>query len=275
MGYIKCINWSLNAITMCWRQHLMSTSLVQLNWKVLNLSVLLLITTSEPQNTRLDLIFCYLLVPLLYKWMLHLNFELIVLLQIIIQIINLIICLLHLWGCLSTYSYPFRPRPHVSGDFCIRKFFYADTPSVHTCPPYTLGVSGDFCIRSPEWKFLHTLWSGYVWTLVSVYFCICWRHSIRTSLFPREIWLILLRCPDTNRIRVDGRIRLVYATCGCRYFCIRIKKFVDTKISGYVWTRPQGCHYEAGAGDLPRLLRMQPPATFIGKWKKNRTKRNS
>ena len=56
-----------------------------------------------------------------------------------------------------------RPRPHVSGDFCIRKFFYADTPSVHTCPPYTLGVSGDFCIRCV---------SGYVWTLVSVYFCI-------------------------------------------------------------------------------------------------------
>ena len=50
-----------------------------------------------------------------------------------------------------------RPRPQVSGDFCIRKFFYADTPSVHTCPPYTLGVSGDFCIRSPEWKFLYTL----------------------------------------------------------------------------------------------------------------------
>ena len=50
-----------------------------------------------------------------------------------------------------------RPCPHVSGDFYIRKFFYADTPSVHTCPPYTLGVSGDFCIRSPEWKFLYTL----------------------------------------------------------------------------------------------------------------------
>ena len=80
---------------------------------------------------------------------------------------------------------------HTYPDFCIRKSFYAETPSVHTCPPYTLDVSGDFCIRSPEWKFLHTLWSGYVWTLVSVYFCICWRHSIRTSLFPREIWLIL------------------------------------------------------------------------------------
>ena len=33
-----------------------------------------------------------------------------------------------------------------------------------------------------------------------------------------------LRCPDTNRIRVDGRIRFVYAMCGRRYFCIRIKK---------------------------------------------------
>ena len=50
-----------------------------------------------------------------------------------------------------------RPRPHVSGNFCIRKFFYEDTTSVHTCPSYTLGVSGDFCIRSPEWKFLYTL----------------------------------------------------------------------------------------------------------------------
>ena len=145
MGYIKCINWSLNAITICWRQHLMSTSLVQLNWKVLNLSVSLLITTSEPQNTRLDLIFCYLLVPLLYKWMLHLNFELIVLLQLLFRLSIWLFCLLHLWGCL-------------------------------------------------------------------------WIHL-----------------------------------------------FIPI----------QGCHYEAGAGDLPRLLRTRPPATFIGKWKKNRTKRNS
>ncbi|CAH3156387.1 unnamed protein product, partial [Porites lobata] len=47
-----------------------------------------------------------------------------------------------------------------------------------------------------------------------------------------------LRCPDANQIRVDGRIRFVYTTCGRRYFCIRIKKFADTKISGYVWTGP-------------------------------------
>ena len=84
--------------------------------------------------------------------------------------------------------------------------------------------SGNFCIRCV---------SGYVWTLVSVHFCLRWRHSIRTSLFPREIFHALLtnplRCPGTNRIRVDGRIRFVYATCGRRYFCIRIKKFFGYK----------------------------------------------
>ena len=34
-----------------------------------------------------------------------------------------------------------------------------------------------------------------------------------------------LRCPDTNQIHVDGCIRFVYATCGGRYLCIRIKIF--------------------------------------------------
>ena len=115
MGYIKCISWSLNAITMCWRQHLMSTSLVQLNWKVLNLSVSLLITTSEPQNTRLDLIFSYLLVSLLYKWMLHLNFELIVLLQIIIQIINLIILFIAFVGLFIHLFIPIQGSHYEAG----------------------------------------------------------------------------------------------------------------------------------------------------------------
>ena len=41
---------------------------------------------------------------------------------------------------------------------------------------------------------------------------------------------------------MDGRIRFVYAACGRRYFCIRIKKFADTKISGYVWTGPEFVH---------------------------------
>ena len=90
--------------------------------------------------------------------------------------------------------------------------------------------SGNFCIRCV---------SGYVWTLVSVYFCIRWRHSIRTSLNAHALLTNPLRCPDTNRISVDGRVRFVYATCGRRYFFIRIKKFPDTKISGYVWTGPK------------------------------------
>ena len=116
-----------------------------------------------------------------------------------------------------------RPRPHVSGDFCIRKFFFMRIHLASTRVRLIRSVypeisvyafqSGNFCIRCV---------SGYVWTLVSVYFCIRWRHSIRTSLFPREIFHALLtnplRCPYTNRIRVDGRIRFVYATCGRRYF---------------------------------------------------------
>ena len=126
-----------------------------------------------------------------------------------------------------------RPRPHVSGDFCIRNFFYADTPSVHKYPPYTpytLGVSGDFFIRFLEWKFLYTL-------------CIRIRLDARIRIFlytltsqyqnqgfsARALLANPLRCPDTNRIRVDGRIRFVYATRGRRYFCIRIKKICGYK----------------------------------------------
>ena len=127
---------------------------------------------------------------------------------------------------------------HTYPDFCIRKSFYADTPSVHTCPPYTLDVSGDFCIRSPEWKFLHTLCIRihvdaririFLYTLTSQY---------QNQSFSARDLTNPLRCPDANQIRVDGRIRFVYTTCGRRYFCIRIKKFADTKISGYVWTGP-------------------------------------
>ena len=55
-----------------------------------------------------------------------------------------------------------------------------------------------------------------------------------TSLY-QNLLTNLLRCPDTNRIRVDSGIR----SCGRRYFSIRIKKIADTKISGYVWTGPK------------------------------------
>ena len=119
-------------------------------------------------------------------------------------------------------------------------------------------------IRSPEWKFLYTLCIRirvdaciriFLYTLTSQYqnqsFSAreipskqtrkprIWRQNYCRLSFLCNAHALLtnpLRCPDTNRIRVDGRIRFVYAMCGRRYFCIRIKKFADTKISGYVWT---------------------------------------
>ena len=75
--------------------------------------------------------------------------------------------------------------------------------------------SGNFCIRCV---------SGYVWTLVSVYFCIRWRHSIRTSLNAHALLTNPLRCPDTNRIRVDVRIRYVWT---------QIFLYPHKKICGY------------------------------------------
>ena len=41
-------------------------------------------------------------------------------------------------------------------------------------------------------------------------------------------------------MRVDGRIRFEYATCGRGNFLIRKEKVADSKISGYVhvWTGP-------------------------------------
>ena len=66
--------------------------------------------------------------------------------------------------------------------------------------------------------------SGYVWTLVSVYFCICWRHSIRTSLFPREIWLILW----------DVRILIGRSyTIRIRYVWTQMFLYPHKKICGY------------------------------------------
>ena len=118
----------------------------------------------------------------------------------------------------------------MSGDFCICNFFYADTPSVHTCPPYTLGVSGDFCIRSPELKFLYTLCIRirvdaririFLYTLTSQY--------QNQSLSSRALSTNPLRCPDTcgrsYTLRVDGRIRFVWTQI---FLYPDKKKFADT-----------------------------------------------
>ena len=137
-----------------------------------------------------------------------------------------------------------RHGPNVSGAFCILKFFYTDTPSVHTCPPYTLGVSRDFCIRSPEWKFLNTLCIRiHVDTCIRIFLYTLTSQYQNQSFSARDLLTNPLRCPDTNRISVDSRIQFYYATCGRRYFCICIKKFADTKISRYVWTGPYCTYY--------------------------------
>ena len=54
----------------------------------------------------------------------------------------------------KTSSLQLRPRPHVSGCFLIRNFFFPDTAII--CPQAhgeLASKSGNFWIRSPEWKF--------------------------------------------------------------------------------------------------------------------------
>ena len=86
---------------------------------------------------------------------------------------------------------------------CIRRFLY----TLSRVEISVYAVYPDTCGRSYAYIFL------YADVTVS-----------EPVFFPHALLTNPLRCPDTNRIRVDGRIRFVYATCGRRYFCIRIKK---------------------------------------------------
>ena len=82
------------------------------------------------------------------------------------------------------------PRPHVSRYFWIRNFFFADTRSVHTYPENPAEESAIFLIRTPEWKFLNTLW---IWNRVdakSGYFFFQWHNKIEPSSLP---WILYLR----------------------------------------------------------------------------------
>ena len=108
---------------------------------------------------------------------------------------------------------------------CIRRFLY----TLSRVEISVYAVYPDTCGRSYPYIF--------VYADVTVSEPVFFRARFSKMAASRNV--DPLRCPDTNRIRVDGRIRFVYATCGRRYFCIRIKKFADTKISGYVWTGPK------------------------------------
>ena len=72
-------------------------------------------------------------------------------------------------------------------------------------------VYPEISVRSPELKFLYTLciWIRvdaririFLYTLTSQY--------QNQSFSARALLINPLRCPDTNRIRVDGRIRFVW-----------------------------------------------------------------
>ena len=144
----------------------------------------------------------------------------------ITYVVNLIVNQLSSYNCVDWQQCS--GCPHVSGDFCIRKFFYADTPSVHTCPPYAAQ-----CIR----RLLYTLSTveisvhavypdtcGRSYPYIFVYADVTVSEPVFFFVMHMLCWLILWDVRiRTNRIRVDGRIRFVYATCGRRYFCIRIK----------------------------------------------------
>ena len=141
----------------------------------------------------------------------------------------------NLW--LETFS--LRPRPRVSGDFCIRKFFYADTKisastrsvyesytTVHTYPIH-IRTSQRISQQSSRGKRLVLiLWRQRIqkYTDTSVH---TYPDTQRIQKFPlfRVYTEISGYTERIRRTRVDAR-------------CIRIKKFVDSKISGYVWTGP-------------------------------------
>ena len=86
-----------------------------------------------------------------------------------------------------------------------------------------------------RWNFCMRCVSGYVWTLVSVYFCMCWRHSIRTSLFPRELcWLILWHV----RIRIGYVWTVVYDSYSQ---CVDADIFVSAKKDLRIQKSPDTC----------------------------------
>ena len=141
-------------------------------------------------------------------------------------------------GFASPLQWPQKPwfirlRPHVSGDFCIRKFFYVDTKlsaskrsvyesytPVHTYPiriRTSQRISEQVLIlwRQRIQKYTDTNIHTYPDTQLIQKFPL-WRAYTEISGYNERI----------QRTRVDTR-------------CICIKKFEDTKISGYWWTGPK------------------------------------
>ena len=138
------------------------------------------------------------------------------------------------------------PRPEVSGYFSIRNFFFPGTASVHTYPVNPAYESTTFWIRSPEWKFLITLWirnrvdakprdiflSGDVTrsspVLYREYLDACSVANIPRGVLGARVY------PDTCRIRVEGQIWFEYGYVWTWKFVnpeknkLRIQNYPDT-----------------------------------------------
>ena len=95
-------------------------------------------------------------------------------------------------------------------------FFFPDTASVYTCSVNPTYESATFWIRSPELKFLNTLW---VWNskyAKSGYFFIWWCDKIEPSFLPWILYsrwqprsqVLSLTRPGTGRKASQGRIWL-------------------------------------------------------------------
>ena len=130
-----------------------------------------------------------------------------------------------------------RRRLHVSGDFCIRKFFYADTKisastrsvyesytTVHTYP-ILIQTSQRISQQSMRiTKKAEPVTSAYTKIYRSTHIRI---HSVYGNFHSGEpIQKISGYTECIRQTRVDAR-------------CIHLKKFADTKIPRYLWMGPK------------------------------------
>ena len=153
-----------------------------------------------------------------------------------------------------------RPRPRVSGYFWKRILFHPFRVSVHTEMAFSVTENESFRKRSPEWIFLKmpflcchvdgskrsfskTLTSRHQFTMY---------QSMRTDLWGQQKGILIV-CFLLSKFE-QRSLNVAASSCGWGYFgkCPscgresfwkRIKKDAVSKISGYVWTGPQGSRY--------------------------------
>ena len=97
---------------------------------------------------------------------------------------------------------------HVSEYIWISNFFFADSASVLTYPVNPAYESSPLRIRSPEWKFLNTLWirNCALWTLNPEFLFIQWHKEIEPFL-NREYSSTMSSSETMARGSQSGRVK--------------------------------------------------------------------